>query len=366
MRTLSLLLLLLGCATVVQAQPPKSYTPATPPRAGEETILNARVVSVDRTGSRLTVRGVDVKADGGSNETFTVAAPAAGKLTDLKPGMEVLLTLRGTTVTDVKVSVASGGEGGNVIQGGATAARPGSSSRGRSRTSSATGTGARGTAGTGASGTGTAATTGTAIPGGVVPVAPVAGTSGAAQPAVTGTAPGTTPGMIGIAPGTGAARTNTNAQGTITLQGSPAPAGAARTAVTPRPGVNPQGTVPQAGGVPQGAAVPQTGVVSPQPAAGGPVTGAAPGTVPGQGVPATNVVPGVTGPVVVPGVITGVGGAVIVASPSPAVYGTPFPTPRPVPTPIPVGTPPPQPTPVPVLVPADAPSPTPTPSPQTP
>jgi hypothetical protein len=116
MRTLALLLLV-GCATIAQAQPPKTYTPGTPPRPGQETILNARVVSVDRAGSRLTVRGVDVKADGGSNETFTVAAPAASRLAELKPGMEVLLTLSGTTVIDVKVSVASGGEAGNVIRG---------------------------------------------------------------------------------------------------------------------------------------------------------------------------------------------------------------------------------------------------------
>lgn len=269
MRTLALLVL--GCATVAQAQTPKSYTPSTAPRPGEETILNTRVVSVDRAANRLTVRGVDVKADGGSNETFTVAAPAASRLAELKPGMEVLLTLRGTTVIDVKVAVASGGEGGNVIRGGA---------------------------------------------------------------------------------------------GTFTLQGSPSPANRTtgpsanparrttstpRTAVTPRPGANP--------------------VVSPPPAAGGPGAGAAPGTVPGQGVPATGANPvagaATTGQVIgaVP-TVTGPRGAVIVATPLPALHATPFPTPRPQPTPIPVGTP------RPVLLPSDSPSPsqtpTPSPSPQTP
>jgi hypothetical protein len=76
MRTLALLAFL-GCAAVAQAQQPKTYAPETAPRANEETVLNARVVSVDVAGARLTVRGVDVKADGGRDETYSVAAPAA-------------------------------------------------------------------------------------------------------------------------------------------------------------------------------------------------------------------------------------------------------------------------------------------------
>ncbi|HEU0105037.1 MAG TPA: hypothetical protein VFT38_02630 [Vicinamibacteria bacterium] len=117
MRTLASLVLL-GCAAVAQAQQtPKTYTPDHPPRANEETILNARVVSVDPAGARVTVRGVDVKADGGRDETFTVAAPAASRLAELKRGTEVLLVLRGTTVVDLKVSVASGGEGGTPLSG---------------------------------------------------------------------------------------------------------------------------------------------------------------------------------------------------------------------------------------------------------
>jgi hypothetical protein len=57
---------------------------------------------------------VDVKADGGRDETFTVAAPAASRLAELKRGTEVLLVLRGTTVVDLKVSVTSSGEGATV------------------------------------------------------------------------------------------------------------------------------------------------------------------------------------------------------------------------------------------------------------
>src|SRR5437764_1089095 len=102
------LLLLLGGAATVYAQAPQSYTPANPPGPNDETILNARLVAVDAAGSRLTVRGVDVRADGGRDESYDVAAPASAQLRGLRPGMEVLLTLRGTTVIGVKISVASG------------------------------------------------------------------------------------------------------------------------------------------------------------------------------------------------------------------------------------------------------------------
>ncbi|PYQ43810.1 MAG: hypothetical protein DMF77_08710 [Acidobacteria bacterium] len=137
MKTLASLVLL-GCAAVAQAQQtPKTYTPEHPPRANEETILNARVVSVDPAGSRVTVRGVDVRADGGRDETFTVAAPAASHLAELKRGTEVLLVLRGTTVVDLKVSVASGGEGGTTLSG-TRKTTPASSTRGQARTTRST------------------------------------------------------------------------------------------------------------------------------------------------------------------------------------------------------------------------------------
>jgi hypothetical protein len=137
MRTLASLVLL-GCAAVAQAQQaPKTYTPDHPPRANEETILNARVVSVDPAGARVTVRGVDIKADGGRDETFTVAAPATSRLAELKRGTEVLLVLRGTTVVDLKVSVTSGGEGGTVLPG-TRKATPASSTRRQAGTSRST------------------------------------------------------------------------------------------------------------------------------------------------------------------------------------------------------------------------------------
>ncbi|HEV7499461.1 MAG TPA: hypothetical protein VGQ33_05625 [Vicinamibacteria bacterium] len=126
------LLVFVGCAAGAQAQPTRSFTPSNPPRADEETVLNARVVSVDAAGSRLTVRGVDVKADGGRDETYNVAAPSTSQLHEIKPGMEVLLTLRGTTVVGMKVSVVSGGAGGNVIEGTGPSAR--AASRARAKT----------------------------------------------------------------------------------------------------------------------------------------------------------------------------------------------------------------------------------------
>src|SRR6478736_2111872 len=106
MRTLPLLVIL-GCAAAAQAQQPQSFTPSAPPHAGEETILNARVVSVDVAGSRLTVRGVDVKADGGRDEAYAVSPRAASALAGLKPGAGVLLVLRGTTVVEVRPSAAT-------------------------------------------------------------------------------------------------------------------------------------------------------------------------------------------------------------------------------------------------------------------
>jgi hypothetical protein len=118
MRTFALLVTL-ACATAVEAQTPKTYTPSNPPRPDEQTILNARVISVDAAGHRLTVRGVDVKADGGRDETLSVGAPAIDQLAALRPGMEVLLVLRGQTVVEAKPSVKSGGESGNVVQGSA-------------------------------------------------------------------------------------------------------------------------------------------------------------------------------------------------------------------------------------------------------
>jgi hypothetical protein len=333
MRTLALLAFL-GCAAVAQAQQPKTYTPETAPRPNEETVLNARVVSVDAAAARLTVRGVDVKADGGRDETFSVAAPATSRLGELKRGMEVLLRLRGTTVVEVKVSTASGGQGN---------ASAGASTRSPTRRGSvvpAVGT------------TVPAGGTAPVIPEGVVPMPGTVAPDGTVVPAAAATPnAGPTPSMLGVAPGSSSSSARTNAQGTITLTGSPAPSPAARRSGT-RPAVPRTAATPRPTVTPQPGIAPQTGLVSPQPVPGGPVTGTG-GRTPGPITP---------GPIT-PGVV-GVGGVVITSTPSPAAYGTPFPTPRPQPTPIPVGAPPAVGTPIPVLVPSDAP-PSPTTSPAT-
>jgi len=356
MRTLALLAFL-GCAALAQAQQPKTYAPEKAPGPNEETVLNARVVSVDVAGARVTVRGVDVKADGGRDETYSVAAPAASRLGEFKRGMEVMLRLRGATVVDVKASPASGAQG-NATAGGATrgqtrnGARAGTTTNGAGRSATGAGTPVNGTVVPAVGTTVPVGGTAPVIPEGVVPMP---ATAEPAVPAPSAPNAGPTPSMIGVAPGTGNARTN--AQGAITLTGSPAaPSPAARTTspaaragtkagarpAAPRAAATPQPTVtPQPGVAPQ--PEPQTSVVSPQP-------------VPGGRTP---------GPIT-PGVVTP--GGVITSTPSPAAYGTPFPTPRPQPTPIPVGAPPAVGTPAPVLVPSDAPpSPatTPTPPPQT-
>jgi hypothetical protein len=242
MRT-HVLLVFLGCAAAAQAQPPKSYTPTNPPRPDQETILNARVVSADVPGSRLTVRGVDVKADGGRDETFTVAAPTAARLAELRPGMEVLLTLRGTTVVGVKVSVASGGEGGNVIRGAATrpAARRSGAAAGRA---GKTGTIA------GAAGSATVATPAPVVPV-VVAVPPPAVTP---QPMVT-PQPVPTPQLVVSPPPTGApvgiiyiANPSPAPAGTPFPTplpvGTPVPAGSPRSVATPIPVVLPASPPP--------------------------------------------------------------------------------------------------------------------------
>ena len=308
MRTLALLAFL-GCAAVAQAQQPKTYSPETAPRANEETVLNARVVSVDPAGARLTVRGVDVKADGGRDETFSVAAPATSRLGELKRGMEVLLMLRGTTVVDVKVSTASGGQSGTAVQGTRHCRRDHAQPRaprrcrahagrrwhcrseyGRCRTKCGSDSvddrrraGKRGRA---------HERSGRHHPHGIARAGQPRRAHG--QPASRRARPAA------------GARTTTTPQAAVTP----------RPTVTPEPAVAPEPVAP-------------AGTVSPQPVPGGPVTGAAGGRiVPGPITPGP-ITPGV----VTPGTVGG--GVVITSTPSPAAYGTPFPTPRPQPTPDP-------------------------------
>lgn len=72
--------------------------------AAETTILNTSVVKVDRAGRTITIR--DAAAVGGGRQ-LAVGESAAATLGRLRAGSEVLLTLRGATVVDIKISGAS-------------------------------------------------------------------------------------------------------------------------------------------------------------------------------------------------------------------------------------------------------------------
>jgi hypothetical protein len=107
----ALVFVLVAAASVAPPQDSRVYAPATPARPGETTILNTSIVSVDRAGRTITVR-VDAATDGAvdrkSTRRLPVAASVAARLEGLKAGGEVLLTLRGDTVVDIKMSAGSG------------------------------------------------------------------------------------------------------------------------------------------------------------------------------------------------------------------------------------------------------------------
>jgi hypothetical protein len=75
------------------------------------TIFNTTIVKVDRAGRTIAVLA-DAGAEGGADRNRTrqlvVASSAAASLATLKAGAKVLLTLRGDTVVDIKLSAGSG------------------------------------------------------------------------------------------------------------------------------------------------------------------------------------------------------------------------------------------------------------------
>ena len=72
------------------AAPQAAFNPDRTPQAGTRTYANARVVAIDAAGHRLTVHGGGV----GKDEVFEVEPVALKTLGALKPGEEVILTLR--------------------------------------------------------------------------------------------------------------------------------------------------------------------------------------------------------------------------------------------------------------------------------
>lgn len=104
-----------AAAVAMAAQEPRIYTPDSPPAAGEVTVLNTKVVGIDEAGRRMTVtvdrRARDGRVDRAATRTFAVAERGAAALSGLRKGTEVMLTLRGETVIDVRVTTPGAGAG---------------------------------------------------------------------------------------------------------------------------------------------------------------------------------------------------------------------------------------------------------------
>ncbi|HUG55029.1 MAG TPA: hypothetical protein VMR21_15565 [Vicinamibacteria bacterium] len=243
MTTLALLVFL-GAAVATQAQghAPQTFTPEEPPHPGEQTMLNARVVAVDVANRRITVRGVDVKADGGRDESYPVAAPAASRLRELRPGTEVFLVLRGQTVVELRMpSPSAGPAGGRTGTAGSRGGVPAPSGAGRGTVSmpGMAGAAAGSSADTVPQGT-TAAPRTAVTPRPAATPAPGAAPQPAVspQPVVPGTA---VPGAVG---------------GFIVATPSPVPRGTPFPTPRPQPTPIPVGTLPP---------VPTPAVVTPAP-----------------------------------------------------------------------------------------------------
>ena len=104
-------LLAVAGAAAVEAQ--AAFPPERSPTPGSRTYANARVVAIDAQARTITVRGGGV----GKDETFPVEAQALHRVGALKPGEQVVLTLRAggpgpEVVTQIERSVASAGAGG--------------------------------------------------------------------------------------------------------------------------------------------------------------------------------------------------------------------------------------------------------------
>jgi hypothetical protein len=101
----------LAVAALAVAQEPRVFTPNQPPRADEITILNTTVVSLDRPARTVTVRldrpTRDGVVDRSMTRTFPLAERAALALDTLRRGVAVMLTLRGETVIDARLTTAS-------------------------------------------------------------------------------------------------------------------------------------------------------------------------------------------------------------------------------------------------------------------
>jgi hypothetical protein len=97
-------LLSLPGAAAAEAQ--AAFTPERSPAPGSRTYANASLVAIDAKARRITVRA------GGKDETFAVEAEALQRAGALKPGEQVVLTLRAggpgpEVVTQIERSAAA-------------------------------------------------------------------------------------------------------------------------------------------------------------------------------------------------------------------------------------------------------------------
>ena len=123
--TIAGVLLALSSAAAMEAQ--AAFTPERSPTPGSRTYANARVVAIDARARTITVRGGGV----GKDETFPVEVQARPRVGALKPGDEVVLTLRaggagGEVVTQIERAAAGAGAPRRTVSGRATPRRRGS------------------------------------------------------------------------------------------------------------------------------------------------------------------------------------------------------------------------------------------------
>jgi hypothetical protein len=108
--SLAAVVVVLALSVPVRVQAQAAFTPERPATPGSRIFANARVVAIDKKARTITVRGGGV----GKDETFPVEAQALQRAGELKPGEQVMLTLRagGTgpeVVTQIERSVAGAG-----------------------------------------------------------------------------------------------------------------------------------------------------------------------------------------------------------------------------------------------------------------
>ena len=117
-------LLAVSVAAALEAQ--AVFTPERSPTLGARIYANARVVAIDAQSRMITVRS----GGAGKDETFPVEAQALQRVGALKPGEQVVLTLRAggsgpEVVTQIERSVAGAGARGRTATGRAAQRRRG-------------------------------------------------------------------------------------------------------------------------------------------------------------------------------------------------------------------------------------------------